>query len=183
MTVAGGKIEMKRMAASNEIKRIEISKKHYQRAFEYLKNYESDSIKKNVGNLSEYTISVEECRLIIEELVDKKMDDNQLEKLKKYISEIYQSFLGEEVYKSTEAKAVKLLYLLINDEGILKNNIECAVSVFLYFLDKNGLLYSDGEKNISDKTLVLLTILLKTTRECDKEKTINLITNFLAEMK
>ena len=47
----------------------------------------------------------------------------------------------------------------------------------LYFLDKNGILFSDGEKLIDDHTLVALTIMIAESRPEEKEIMINVIMN------
>lgn len=41
--------------------------------------------------------------------------------------------------------------------------------MFLYFLDRNGVLFADGEKLIDDFTLVALTIMIAESRPEEKE--------------
>jgi len=51
--------------------------------------------------------------------------------------------------------------------------------MFLYFLDRNGVLYKDGEKTIDDATLVALTIMIAESRPEEKEVMVDVIVNCL----
>lgn len=55
-----------------------------------------------------------------------------------------------------------------------------AASLFLYFLDRNGLLYEDGRKLIGDDALVATTIMIAESRPDEKEAMVSLVMNFLA---
>lgn len=54
-----------------------------------------------------------------------------------------------------------------------------AATVFLHFLNQNGLLFKEGEKIISESTLVAVTLLLAESRPEEKETMINVILHFL----
>lgn len=57
-------------------------------------------------------------------------------------------------------------------------NKRIAATVFLYFLDKNGILYhKDGSKRIADHTLVALTIMIAESRTEEKEMMVSIIMN------
>lgn len=49
--------------------------------------------------------------------------------------------------------------------------------MFLYFLDKNDILFIDGEKLIDDHTLVALAIMIAESRPEEKEIMIDVIVN------
>ncbi|MCR5764876.1 MAG: hypothetical protein K6G09_02740 [Treponema sp.] len=51
--------------------------------------------------------------------------------------------------------------------------------MFLYFLDKNGLLFENGIKRIEDNTLVALTIMIAESKPDEKEIMVNLVMQFL----
>ena len=51
--------------------------------------------------------------------------------------------------------------------------------MFLYFLDKNGILFIDGNKLIDDHTLVALTIMIAESKQEEKEMMISVIMNCL----
>lgn len=51
--------------------------------------------------------------------------------------------------------------------------------MFLYFLDKNGVLFAEGKKLIDDHTLVALTIMIAEFRPDEMEMMITVIMNCL----
>lgn len=51
--------------------------------------------------------------------------------------------------------------------------------MFLYFLDKNGVLFIDDDKLIDDHTLVALTIMIAESKPEEKEMMITVIMNCL----
>ena len=54
-----------------------------------------------------------------------------------------------------------------------------TATIFLYFLDRNSLLYKDNNKILSDSALVAITILIAESKPEEKEIIIDLIMNFL----
>jgi prophage maintenance system killer protein len=60
-------------------------------------------------------------------------------------------------------------------------NKRIAAAMFLYFLDRNGLLLDDeGNKVMDDHTLVALTIMIAESRPEEKETMISVIMNCIA---
>lgn len=59
-------------------------------------------------------------------------------------------------------------------------NKRIAATIFLYFLDKNGVLFTDGEKLIDDHTLVALTIMIAESKSEEKEMMISVIMNCIS---
>jgi len=79
---------------------------------------------------------------------------------KSSIGQIYQTFSGEDLYPSVEEKAAMLLYLVVKNHSFSDGNKRIAAMLFLWFMEKNGILYGeDGRKRIADNTLVALTLL------------------------
>lgn len=77
------------------------------------------------------------------------------------VNQIYQTFDGKELYPTLEEKAATLLYLIVKNHSFLDGNKRIGASCFLYFMDKNGLLYDDlGRAIIDDATLFALTLLM-----------------------
>lgn len=77
------------------------------------------------------------------------------------VNQIYQTFGGNELYPTLEEKAATLLYLIVKNHSFLDGNKRIGASCFLYFLDKNGLLYDDLDCTIiDDATLFALTLLI-----------------------
>ena len=76
------------------------------------------------------------------------------------INQIYQTFDGKECYPSLEEKAAMLLYLITKNHSFSDGNKRIAASCFLYFLDKNNLLYKNNIPIIDSGTLFALTLLI-----------------------
>ena len=88
---------------------------------------------------------------------------------KSSIGQIYQTFGGEDLYPSVEEKAAMLLYLVVKNHSFSDGNKRIAAMLFLWFMEKNGVLYSaDGRKRIADNTLVALTLMIAESRTEEK---------------
>lgn len=101
--------------------------------------------------------------------------------LKSIINNIYQTFMGEDVYKSVEEKSVNFLYLIIKDHVFIDGNKRIAASLFIYFLNFYDLLYQNGEVIIDNNTLTALTLLIAESKPNEKEILTDLIMNFLVK--
>ena len=53
--------------------------------------------------------------------------------------------------------------------------------MFLFFLNKNDILFENGNKRIEDNTLVALTIMIAESKPDEKELMVNLVMQFLNE--
>jgi len=83
------------------------------------------------------------------------------------------------VYTSTEEKAANLLYFIIKNHSFTDGNKRIAAATFLYFLDKNDMLFENDVKCLDDYTLVALTIMIAVSKPDEKESMVSLIMNFL----
>ena len=96
------------------------------------------------------------------------------------IGAIYQSFDGKEVYPSIEEKAAHLLYFVVKNHSFVDGNKRIAASLFLWFLNENGILYKeDGSKRIADNALVALTLLIAESLSEEKDIMIKVIVNLI----
>lgn len=75
-------------------------------------------------------------------------------KVEGIIAAVYQSVFGGDVYPSLEEKAANLLYFMIKDHPFADGCKRIAASLFLEFLNKNKVLFRNGEKVISDGTQI-----------------------------
>ena len=99
---------------------------------------------------------------------------------KSSIGQIYQSFGGEELYPSVEEKAAMLLYLVVKNHSFSDGNKRIAAMLFLWFMEKNGILYSaDGHKRIADNTLVALTLMIAESRTEEKDVMVRVVVNLI----
>lgn len=99
---------------------------------------------------------------------------------KSSIGQIYQTFGGVELYPSVEEKAAMLLYLVIKNHSFSDGNKRIAAMLFLWFMERNGILYrADGSKRIADNTLVALTLMIAESRTEEKEIMVKVVVNLI----
>lgn len=72
-----------------------------------------------------------------------------------------------------------MLYFVTKNHSFLDGNKRIAATMFLYFLDKNGVLFINGEKLIDDHTLDALTIMIAESKPEEKEMMITVVMNCL----
>lgn len=79
-----------------------------------------------------------------------------------------------------EEKAANLLYLVTKNHSFTDGNKRIAAFLFLHFLNRNGILYSEkGRKRIEDNALVALTLMIAVSKPEEKETMINIIVNLI----
>ena len=99
---------------------------------------------------------------------------------KSSIGQIYQTFGGQELYPSVEEKAAMLLYLVTKNHSFSDGNKRIAATLFLWFLNNNGILYrTDGSKRIADSTLVALTLMIAESRTDEKDVMVKVVVNLI----
>ena len=102
---------------------------------------------------------------------------------KSSIGQIYQTFGGEDLYPSVEEKAAMLLYLVTKNHSFSDGNKRIAATLFLWFLNGNGILYNeDGTKRIADNTLVALTLMIAESRTEEKDTMLKVIVNLINQI-
>ena len=154
----------------------------YSTALDLLDDYDHQTMRRPKGSEATYVLTYEECRNVIDSmrfgnesaLFGNEKDDS----FKGSIGNIYQSFAGQEAYPTLEEKAANLLYFVTKNHSFSDGNKRIAAAIFLYFLDKNEVLFDDaGNKRIDDHTLVALTIMIAESRPEEKEMMISVIMN------
>jgi len=158
----------------------------YSMALEILDRYDYQSLE------IDGTRSKEKFRLNYEDAVEqimavKKAHGNSelfgREKDKSFrssINAIYQTFDGKDLYTSVQEKAANLLYLLVKNHPFVDGNKRIAASIFLYFLNKNQILYDTKKgKLLSDGVLAALTLLVAESKPQEKAIMISLIMYYL----
>ena len=113
-----------------------------------------------------YEEAMEAVHLLQEKFGSSDLFGNEKDQsFKSSINTIYQTFGGEELYPSIEEKAAMLFYLVVKNHSFSDGNKRIAAFLFLWFLEKNGILYkSDGSKLIGNNTLVALTLMIAESR-------------------
>ena len=153
----------------------------YSTALDLLDAYDHQNMERPKGNEAAYILTYEECKEIISsmrfgnesDIFGKEKDDS----FKGSIGNIYQSFGGEDLYPTLEEKAAHLLYFITKNHSFHDGNKRIAATIFLYFLDRNGALFVDGNKTIDDHTLVALTIIIAESKPEEMEMMITVIMN------
>lgn len=155
----------------------------YSKALDLLDDYDHKRIKKIKGDIDNRKIEYSECIKIINKL---KFNEEStlfaLERdkgLESIIGNIYQSFNGQDVYKSVQEKGANFLYLIVKNHVFTDGNKRIAATLFIYFLNFYGILYINEKQVIDNNTLAALTLLIAESNPKEKEVIIDLITNFL----
>lgn len=155
----------------------------YSKALDLLDDYDHKTLKKIKGNIDERKIEYNECIEIINKLKfneESKLFAIERDKgLESIIGNIYQSFSGQEIYKSIEEKSANFLYLIVKNHVFIDGNKRIAATLFIYFLNFYGILYKNGNQTIDNNTLTALTLLIAESNPKEKEIIIDLVMNFL----
>lgn len=157
----------------------------YSAALDMLDDYDHERLEKPDGTEDAYKLSYEECKLLISkmrfsaesDLFGNEKDDS----FKGSIGNIYSTFAGVDLYPSVEEKAANLLYFITKNHSFSDGNKRIAGAVFLYFLDKNGLLFCGEEKIIADHTLVAIIVMIAESKPEEKDTMVKLVMNFLKQ--
>ena len=155
----------------------------YSKALDLLDDYDHKTLKKVNGNLDERKIEYSKCIEIINKLrfnEESSLFAVERDKgLESIIGNIYQSFDGQDIYKSVEEKGANFLYLIVKNHVFADGNKRIAATLFIYFLNFYGILYKDGMQTIDNNTLTALTLLIAESNPKEKDVIIDLIMNFL----
>jgi len=158
----------------------------YAYALDILDKYDYQTLEINETSGKEtYRITYEEAILQIRkvkevygnsDLFGNEKDDS----FQSSISTIYQTFNGADLYPSIEEKAANLLYFVTKNHSFTDGNKRIAAFLFLYFLEKNRILFDQyGNKRIADNALVALTLMIAVSRTEEKEIMTKVIVNLI----
>lgn len=95
------------------------------------------------------------------------------------VNQIYQTFDGKELYPTLEEKAATLLYLIVKNHSFADGNKRIGASCFLYFLNRNNMLYKNGLPIIDNSTLFALTLLIATSKPEEMETVKQIVLSIL----
>ncbi|HEA22938.1 MAG TPA: Fic/DOC family protein [Pricia antarctica] len=173
--------------ATNETKGLIQVIANYATALDLLDDYDHQRLQlPRDGHTDVIKIEYNEAKKAIEELgrqtqfkglFGKEKDDS----FKGSLENIYQTFDGQDLYKTTEEKAAHLLYFVVKNHSFTDGNKRIAAFIFVWFLERNNLLYTkNGEKIVADTTLVALTLMIAQSHPNDKDMMIKVTVNLLA---
>lgn len=163
----------------------------YSMTLTLLDQYDNDNLTLRKKGRAGYIFTYDEAKKVINELKNdlaarneaSDLFGNEVEnKLKSVFGATYQTFDGKELYRSIEEKAAHLLYFIIKDHPFTDGNKRTASFLFVYYLDRNRYLHKkNGEKKISDSSLVTIALLVAISEPREKEKMIKIISNLITE--
>lgn len=160
---------------------------NYTTALDLLDDYDHQRLQlPKEGSTDHVKIEYDEAKKAIAELgrqtqfqglFGKEKDDS----FKGSLANIYQTFDGQDLYRTTEEKAAHLLYFVVKNHSFTDGNKRIAAFIFVWFLERNNLLYAkNGEKIVADTTLVALTLMIAQSDPKDKDMMIKVVVNLLA---
>lgn len=147
-------------------------------------DYQELKIEQTTGNES-FHATYDSAMKVIRELHEKfggseLFGNEKDDSFKSSIEQIYQTFGGVDLYPSVEEKAAMLLYLVTKNHSFSDGNKRIAATLFLWFLNGNGILYNDdGTKRIADNTLVALTLMIAESRTEEKDTMVKVVVNLI----
>ena len=158
----------------------------YSYALELLDDYDNGALKiSGTSKEEKFKLSYEQALKAVHQL-KKKFNGSDLfgaekdKSFKSSISSIYQTFDRKELYPSIEEKAANLLYFIVKNHSFVDGNKRIAASIFLWFLEKNKLLYKeDGAKRIPDNALVALTLMIAESNPLERDVIVTLVVNLI----
>ncbi len=160
----------------------------YGRALDLLDDYDHQRVRAPAtGSKTLFVLSYEEAVGIVNRLRERfggsalfgrEKDDS----LHSSLSTIMQTFGGQELYSTLEEKAAHLLYFLVKNHPFVDGNKRIAATLFLWFLERNGVLVNaGGERLISDTALVATTLMIAESRPDEKDVLVRIVMHFLCE--
>ena len=158
----------------------------YTEALDLLDDYDHQCLVRPKGNNGYVQLSYEECKEIINSMkFGLSSDVFGTEKtegaLEGILGSVYQAMFGEDVYPTVEEKAATLLYFLVKDHPFNDGCKRIGATLFLAFLQKNGLLFNpSGKKVLSNGALVAITLMIAESRPDEKDIMVTLVMNLLS---
>ena len=102
------------------------------------------------------------------------------EQLHGILGAIEQTFGGEPLYPTAQARAAHLVYFVIKDHPFTDGNKRIGTLLFLEYLRRNGLLVrEDGQPRLADNAMVALALLVAESSPKQKELMVRLVLNLL----
>ena len=184
--VVGRAIEPQPLISTEENKALFEVVTDYTYALDTLDNYDYQRLAINKTTREEhfhatYDNAMDEIRLLQKKFGGSTLFGNEKDdSFKSSIGQIYQTFGGEELYPSVEEKAAMLLYLVTKNHSFSDGNKRIAATLFLWFLNNNGILYrEDGTKRLADNTLVALTLMIAESKTEEKDVMVKVVVNLI----
>lgn len=144
----------------------------------------SSNDKNNSEQKESWQLTYEEGRKVIESMrfaeTSSLFGNEKDNSFKSTLGAIYQTFDGKDVYPTLEEKAANLLYMLVKNHSFNDGNKRIAAALFIYFLERNNLLFDKNINPIIDNnTLAAMTLMIALSKPEEKEIMCLLVLNML----
>jgi prophage maintenance system killer protein len=156
--------------------------------FKLLDDYDHDSLDKQGATLRlSHHLDYGQAMEVIDsmrtdfdsEVFGREKDDS----LRSSLGQLYQTFNGKELYPSIEEKAAVLLFLVVKNHSFVDGNKRIAAALFLYFLEKNGLLYqAKGKPLLTGNGLAGLTLMIAEGKTEQMEVMVRVVVSVLCRV-
>ncbi|MBI2429952.1 MAG: virulence protein RhuM/Fic/DOC family protein [Ignavibacteriales bacterium] len=162
----------------------------YTNALDVLDAYDHERITIRKSKRKEtYRMTYDDAHTIIKKM-RQKLNSSALfgrernKSLEGSIAAIYQTFGKKELYPSVEEKAAHLLYFVVKNHPFVDGNKRIGAVLFLWFLERNGILYDKQEQQrIDNIALVAMTLLIAESDPKEKEVLTKVVAKLLSEEK
>jgi len=158
----------------------------YAYAMEVLDRFDKKTLKiKNTSRKKLKKVTYSEAIKTVDELKEKLggadlFGREKDQSFQSSLNAIYQTIKGEDCYPSIEEKAAHLLYFIVKNHSFVDGNKRIAAFIFIWFLERNGILYKkDRSRLVADNALVALTLLIASSNPGDKDIIIKVIVNLI----
>ena len=182
----GRTVQYLETAAQDQMRSIFDVVRDYTYALDTLDGYDYQSLEiRNTSGDETFHASYENAMEVINSLKDKFGESSLFgrekdESFRSSIGQIYQTWDGKELYPSVEEKAAVLLYLVTKNHSFTDGNKRIAATLFLWFMENNGILYSeDGTKRIADNALVALTLMIAESKTEEMDMMVKVVVNLI----
>jgi prophage maintenance system killer protein/phage regulator Rha-like protein len=161
----------------------------FSNGLEILDDYDNERLdSKGLTEKEAAVITYLECKevigLIYDEFNSPLFGQERDESFKSSLGQIYQCFADKALYPSIEEKAAILLYLIVKNHSFIDGNKRIAAAIFLYFLNKNWMLYRQDKTTLIDgNTLASITLMIAESNPSERETVKKIIMSILNRSK
>lgn len=116
-------------------------------------------------------------------VVNERIRKEQLGELRQLVQVASRAINNQEVPQTVESQDllnVVVDYMVTKNHSFSDGNKRIAATLFLWFLNNNGILYrEDGSKRLADNTLVALTLMIAESKTEEKDVMVKVVVNLI----
>ena len=116
-------------------------------------------------------------------VINERIRKEQLGELRQLVQVASRAISNQEVPQTVESQDllnVVVDYMATKNHSFSDGNKRIAATLFLWFLNNNGILYrEDGSKRLADNTLVALTLMIAESKTEEKDVMVKVVVNLI----